>query len=285
MNHQNNRIGIKGRWISRKGVWKTIALASLFISGLLRVSGADVRKSKQTACFWQRDPKADFDNEGRNHCAPVAISDGLVYLTTTRGFEDLVDSTDHEGQIDLINELAEAMDTDPQEGTNPDKILTGLVSYVKERGYSFERLELSTWRGVSSRNKKYLVGTKPNLNWLTAAAKDPDVVQIFNFGWYHKGSDGSYTRRSGHWVNVVGTGPQALQFSVHNPMLQPARQKTDTGIVLKRVDNNFVMASGNGKKTNMTGYYQAEGPGLPFNKKRVSAAVLDAVIVFKIKEE
>jgi len=31
--------------------------------------------------------------------------------------------------------------------------------------------------------------------------------------------------------------------------------------------------------------YQATGPGLPFSKKSVSAAVLDSVIVFKLTKD
>jgi alpha/beta superfamily hydrolase len=91
------------------------------------------------------------------------------------------------------------MDTDPTEGTNPDKILTGLLRYAKKRGYALERLELASWRGVSQSNQKYLIGTKPNLSWMKAAAKNPDVVTIFNFGWYVKSDNGDIRRHSGHW--------------------------------------------------------------------------------------
>ena len=244
---------------------------------MLSASGAafaDGAKSEETPCFWQRDPEAGFENDGRNHCAPVSIAAGLVYLAEARGCDDLVEGTDHDAQIALITDLAEAMATDPTEGTNPDKILTGLRSYVSKRGYSFERLELATWRGVSAANKKYLVATKPSLSWMTAAAKDPDVVQVLNFGWYKEEEDGTYARQSGHWVNVVGTGPQARQFDVHNPMLRPERQETDTSIVLTPVDADFVASSPSGGETGMSGYFEAEGPGLPFNRDTVSAAVL-----------
>ncbi len=265
--------------------WRRLALASLLALVSLPAALAEGDKAEDTPRFWQRDPEAEFENEGRNHCAPASIGVGLVYLATARGFDDLVESTDHDGQVALITELAEEMATDPAEGTNPDKILTGLRSYAKKRGVTFERLELATWRGVSARNRSHLIGTKPKLSWMTAAADDPDAVVIFNFGWYKEDDDGGYTRHSGHWVSVVGSGPRARQFEVHNPALKPERQKTDTRITLAPVEDDFVMTNAAGDETAMTGYYQAEGPGLPFNKNAVSAAVLDSVIVFKLDEQ
>lgn len=267
----------------------THSLLSATISLLLFVLRASVfaagNKSEQTPSFWQRDPEAEFENEGRNHCAPVAISDGLIYLATTRGFDDLVDGADHDSQIALITNLAEEMANDPTEGTNPDKILTGLRTYANEHGYSFERLELATWRGVGASNKKYKIGTKPSLSWMSAAAEDPDTVEVLNFGWYKQGADGTYARHSGHWVNVVGTGSDTLQFDIHNPLLQSEKQETDTRITLTPVDDDFSVANSNGGDSQMVGYYQGEGPGLPFNKQSVSAAVLDSVIVFKLKKD
>ena len=262
---------------------RSLALALFVVPGCLVFADSDHSKAEGTPCFWQRDPDAEFDNEGRNHCAPVSIADGLVYLATTRGFDDLVESTDHDGQIALITELAKDMKTDPTDGTNPDKILTGLLNYAKKHGCTFERLELVTWRGVSSANRKYKIGTKPNLNWMTTAAKDPDVVEVFNFGWYKEDNDGRYTRHDGHWVNVVGVGTEASQFELHNPLLKSERQETDTSITLSPLSDDFVVTGANGEESNRNGYYQAEGIGLPFNKETISAAVLDSVIVFKVK--
>lgn len=120
---------------------------------------------------------------------------------------------------------------------------------------------------------------------MTAAAQDPDVIEIFNFGWYKEEDDGRYTRHSGHWVNVVGVGSEPRHFDVHNPLLKPETQETNTDIILNLIDENFVVTDANGNKSNRTGCYQAEGVGLPFNKNKYSAAILDSVIVFKLKKE
>jgi hypothetical protein len=261
----------------------TVTLTAPGSLGLSYAVTAGNSKTEQTPCFWQEDPKANFANEGRNHCAPVCVAEGITYLTKARGARGLMKSTDYSGQVALIADLAREMDTNPAAGTGPDEILTGLLRYAKKRGYAMERLELASWRGVSQSNQKYVIGTKPKLSWMKAAAKDPDVVAIFNFGWYVKGDNGDITRHSGHWVNVVGSGSLATGFDVHNPLLEPKQQKTDTTISLRPVSQGFVMSYGKGKRFNMSGYYQAQGPGLPFNRKYVFAAVLDSVIVFKLK--
>src|SRR6266581_2437997 len=64
-------------------------------------------KADLTATFWQRDPDADFEDEGRMHCAPTSVSDGLIYLSKAFGFKDLVPGTEQKkDQIKLIQELA-----------------------------------------------------------------------------------------------------------------------------------------------------------------------------------
>src|SRR6266853_2055708 len=118
-------------------------------------------KDDLTPTFWQRDPDADFEDEGRMHCAPTAVSDGLIYLTKAYGMKRLVPGTGHKDQISLIQQLAEEFGTDPSiGGTNPDKILTGLQSYMSSKGYAFNRLEVMTWRSLSAGNKKFRMGTK-----------------------------------------------------------------------------------------------------------------------------
>src|SRR5256714_13689088 len=89
-------------------------------------------KEALTPTFWQRDPDADFEDEGKMHCAPTSVSDGLIYLSKVNGWKDLVPGTEQKkDQIKLIQELAEEFSTDPSiGGTNPDKVLTGLQSYV-----------------------------------------------------------------------------------------------------------------------------------------------------------
>ena len=237
-------------------------------------------KDALTPTFWQRDPDADFEDEGRMHCAPTSVSDGLIYLAKAYGMKDLVPGTGHEAQIKLIQELAKEFGTDPSiGGTNPDKILTGLQSYVKAKGYELSRLELKSWRGVSAANKEFKIGTRPDMPWMRSAARSKDTVMIFNFGWYRKTEDG-YERKGGHWIAVVGAG-EGNEFTVHNPILRPEKQGDNKSLELSLLDENFIVNKDSGE-ANMKGYYEGEGSGLPHGES--VTAILDAVIVFSLKK-
>ena len=212
------------------------------------------KKAEETPCFWQQDETAGFVDGGSNYCAPTAISNGLIYLARARGLKGLVPGTGHDHQIALIKKLAREMDTDPKNGTSPDKIITGLRHYVQANGFRMKRLEVATWRGLSEVNRACSVGRKPVLEWLRAAAADPDCVEVFNVGWYRKEENG-FNRHSGHWVTVVNAGPGLRDFSIHNPLLRPNTQKQKNAISLTMLDKGFNVINAEGKDTgNMTGY-------------------------------
>lgn len=263
-----------------KAVLLAATLLFLMAPSLQRVVFAQTAGSKGdlTPTFWQRDPDANFEDEGKMHCAPTSVSDGLIYLSKAYGMKDLVPGTGHKAQIQLIQDLAEEFGTDPSiGGTNPDKILTGLQSYVDGKGYELNRLELKSWRGVSADNKSFKIGTKPDMAWMRAAVAAKDTVTIFNFGWYYETDDG-YERKGGHWVAVVGGSGN--EFIVHNPILQPDVQAEKQSVVLKMLDDDFIVPKDSGE-ANMKGFYEGNGPGLPHGK--TVTAILDAVIVFSLK--
>jgi len=241
------------------------------------------KKAEETPCFWQQDKTAGFVDGGSNYCAPTAISNGLIYLAQARGMKGLVPGTGHDHQIALIEKLAREMDTDPKNGTSPDKIITGLRRYVEANGFRMKRLEVATWRGLSEVNRACSVGKKPVLEWLRAAAADPECVEVFNVGWYRKDENG-FNRHSGHWVTVVNAGPGLRDFSIHNPLLRPDTQQQKKAVSLTMLDKGFNVINAEGKDTgNMSGYFQVAGPGLPLGAK-TAAAVLDSVIVFSVQK-
>jgi len=242
-----------------------------------------IEKAEGTPAFWQQDKVAGFLDGGSNYCAPTAISNGLMYLAQTRGMPELAPGATHEDQIALIKELAADMSTDPKNGTNPDKILTGLRQYVQGRGLRLKRLEVATWRKLSAANRSCSVGVRPNLEWMRQAAMDPDCVEVFNVGWYRQEESG-YSRHSGHWVTVVGAGPGTNDFCVHNPLLHPDTQKVKKAVALTMLENGFKIINPlGGDAGDMNGYFRVDGPGLPLGSK-TAAAVLDSVIVFSLQK-
>ena len=243
-------------------------------------------KAELTPVFWQRDPDANFEDEGRMHCAPTSVSDGLIYLARSKGMDDLVPGISHDSQIELIQDLAEKFKTDPSVGgTDPDKILTGLQEYVRSKGYTLSRLELKTWRGVCAANKKFKIGTKPDMAWMRKGAQNKDTVVIFNVGWYYeKRRQLLPGAKGGHWVEVVDTGDEENEFIVHNPLLQPDRQRHDTSVTLTSIDDDVSVTNDTeDSDKNMKGYYKADGPGLPHGE--TTKPILDAVIVFSLSKE
>jgi hypothetical protein len=273
----------KIRLLAQPSLAALLALILVLGSGASRtrlVAQQSGSKDSLTPTFWQRDPDANFEDEGRMHCAPTSVADGLIYLTKAFGLKGLVPGSNHESQIKLIQELAEEFGTDPSiGGTNPDKILTGLRSYSEARGYELTRLELKTWRGVSKDNKEFKIGTRPDMAWMRAAANSKDMVVVFNFGWYRETDDG-YERKGGHWVNVVGASGK--EFTVHNPILKPEQQSQDKSVELTMLDEDFIVQKDSGE-ANMKGYYEGNGPGLPHGEK--VTAILDSVIVFSLKKQ
>lgn len=265
-------------------------LAIVFLSCLVVPQAAPAGSAKQkdelTGTFCQLDPEAGFDGDGSNFCAPTAIANGFLYLARARGMTDLVDGTDHKSQVALVKALAEHMETDPDIGTNPSKIIYGLQEYLQARGYSLATLEIAGWRRIDSEHRKFLVSRKPSLPWMVKAVEDPDTVLILNNGWYRDTEDGGCVRKGGHFVVAVGAGPGASQFRVHNPALEPDEQKTSTSVTLTPVSESIVAdATSNGvEELELQGYYKMRGPGLPFTTKKAAFAALDFVIAFKVKK-
>src|SRR5260370_14806463 len=126
----NNRLHTK----ALSAILLTAALVFCLVPAQKTIVLAQQAGSKEslTPTFWQRDPDADFEDEGRMHCAPTSVSDGLIYLSRAFGLKDLVPGTEQKkNQVKLIQDLADEFSTDPTIGrTNPDKLLTWLQSYI-----------------------------------------------------------------------------------------------------------------------------------------------------------
>jgi hypothetical protein len=248
-------------------------------------SGAAYSKVKLTPSFYQMDPSAEFDGNGSNFCAPTAVSNGLIYLTVGRGLEGLVEETDHDGQVALIKELAEHMETDPDQGTSPGQIINGVYSYVENLEYSVGSMEVAGWRPLGSDNEECSIAKKPNFAWLKKATQDPDTVVLLNVGWY-KAENGGYRRYGGHWVTAVGAGPGQWDLQVRNPAIRAGEQARLSTVSFTTLGNNIAIAKtptpARGLPPTLAGYMKVAGPGLPHGQAYI--AVLDCAMAFTIEE-
>lgn len=254
----------------------TIAAAALALAFPGLALAIENTKPDDTPAFCQSDPRAGFEGDGSNYCAPTSISDGLMLLAGL-GFPKLASEATDEAQTAMIKELAADMRTDPAQGTDPDRILTGLQQFVARKGYSFKRLEYAGWRPLTAANQALKVAPRPTLKWLRAAAVDPQCVEVFNVGWYKEGKE-SYTRQGGHWVAAVGIDDAPASLLVHNPSLPADEQYQKTEVQLTPLDQDFVATGG---ASDMAGLYEVEGPGLPHGASY--SAVIDCAIVFSLR--
>ncbi len=259
-----------------------VLLVAVTFPGAGALAKGTATKQARTPAFCQSDPTAGFKGDGSNYCAPTAVSDGLIYLTTEREYEDLAPATTPAAHAKLIKQLAAKMATDPAKGTGPGAIMKGIWGYVTARGYEIDRLEYAGWRDIGADNaKRYGQGARPKLTWLRAGAKDPETVLLVNVGWY-KQTTGGYKRSGGHWLNVVGTGPGKLDFVVRNPALPVGEQRTKSAVQLTALDAGFKVVGSPGTPATMAGYYKVAGAALPMGK--ATTAVLDCAMLFTLAQ-
>jgi hypothetical protein len=225
-------------------------------------------KAAATPAFWQMDPDGHFPNEGRDYCAPVALSDGLLCATGGAATKD--------AQVALIGELAKDLTTNPDQGTNVDEMVGGVRVWARSHGVTLSRLEVATWRPLGADNARYRVSPRPDLAAVRAAAGDASTVVLFNVGWYEK-SEAGYTRNNGHWVDVIGAGDAPGDMDIRNPALHEGEQRANTRVTLTRLER-FDRIESPGRVVDMVGYYSVDGPALP--RGHGVAAVLDGVVTF-----
>ena len=253
---------------------------------------AFLQKAATTPHFWQRDSRGGFENEGRDYCCPVAVSNSLAYLAH-HGFPALLpEGGGVQPQIDLINLLAspDYFGTDPENGTPPGAVLTGVQKYVEKKGYSCARLEYEGWRKIGRNAPVAVKARHPGLDWLERGISGPNGAVWLNIGWYKQVGDGEWKRTGGHWVTLVGYGATQAGTAM-DPLLllisNPATSKGDLEDVsgdvvhLRQVEEG-TLDTGKESTEDAAGMYQVSGPGLPISRN-VDVAFLDAAIVLVIK--
>ncbi|MFT4613658.1 MAG: hypothetical protein ACI9NT_000799 [Bacteroidia bacterium] len=126
-------------------------------------------------------------------CAPVAVSNSLMWLQA---------NSDPGDQLALVNRLASTryMLTSPSVGTGPAGVIRGVRWYLGEQGMAFSSLGYTGLRDVSTE----LIGEGDlSLAWLHSGVNSQSAVWV-NFGWYEEVMPGTYRRKGGHWMTLVG---------------------------------------------------------------------------------
>jgi hypothetical protein len=147
---------------------------------------------------------AGFAGDGQQFCAPVAVSNSLVWLQG---------NSDQHYQIDLVHQLSSRayMNTSTVNGTNVAGVVQGVHNYATEHWGKYKKLEYSGWRKVPEQFRSDL--DKPTLRWMTSALHRKGAVWL-NLGWYNP-EGANYRRAGGHWVTLVGY--EQGKLIIHDP--------------------------------------------------------------------
>lgn len=208
---------------------------------------------------------ANFAGDGQQFCAPVAVSNSLVWFENNKN---------QEYQIDLVKKLSSSnyMNTNIKNGTNVFGVIRGVHKYAIERWNGYKTLEYSGWSKAPEEFRSHL--EKPTLNWMTQALHPKGTVWL-NIGWYKvDGSD--YRRTGGHWVTLVGY--EQGKLVVHDPAPRSGRTFSNQFISVRILNNGQLINSY--RKTNARNHFIIED-GMSISSK-AQFGIIDGAVKFEL---
>lgn len=208
---------------------------------------------------------AGFAGGGTQFCAPVAVSNSLVWLEG---------NNNQQYQIDLVHKLASAdyMNTNLQNGTNPYRLVQGVHKYAQERWGRYRTLEYSGWHGVPEGFRS--AQAQPTLNWMTQSLHRKGATWI-QIGWYIKEGN-NYRRNGGHWVTLVGY--ENGKLIVHDPSIRSGREFSNQFVSVQLLPSGQLMT---GKRSTKAKNHFAIADGLKISS-RADLAVIDGAVRFEL---
>lgn len=209
---------------------------------------------------------AGFAGDGQQFCAPVAVSNSLVWLEGNK---------DEQYQISLVHKLSSSayMNTNTKNGTSVYEVTEGVHKYATERWGRYKTLQYSGWRKVPMqfRSKQQ----QPTLAWMTSGLHRKGTVWL-NVGWYNQnGMD--YQRAGGHWVTLVGY--EQGKLVIHDPAPRADTSFRNQFISLEPLTGGKLIHNKN--ITPAQGYF-ALTDGMYISSKG-SVAVIDGAVIFELE--
>jgi hypothetical protein len=183
-----------------------IALASM--TGEVRAAAYDTSRLDRMPDFSQTDRRLGLPNGGSKYCVPVATANVLVWLAEQRGYKKLLPIkglSTIEKVASVATELGSTrlMSTAPKGGTNLQKFVNGLSSFVEQSGYRASIEAHGPWRfrNVSRSN----VGAPDMHNIKSDFAQGAGVW--ISVGFFREGNrSGDLQRIGGHMTTMAGFG-------------------------------------------------------------------------------
>jgi hypothetical protein len=231
----------------------------------------------------QGDPRTGFPGEGDNYCAPVSVSNSLMWLANTT-IPGLVPkgSDPFLTQVELARLLGspEYMNTDLDEGTGTTGLMLGVKKYIEKMGRRVVSLRYQGWR---SHPTEFTTNVQvPSLLWMQSGIHRRGAVWI-NVGWYdYVASTASYNRIGGHWVTMVGFGvnpngtPNPSVIIVHDPANRAGFNFENEYVQLTPLRSGTLKGNKSGLPRSAKGYYRTDG-GMHI-KSTADVGIIDGVV-------
>ncbi len=269
--------------VVRGSCWLLVVLclvcAAVFAEGSVLADKVD-----STPDLLQTDPEGNLPGGGRQYCAPVAVSNSLIWLGEN-GYKNLVPRgmSRKKAQIEIARILGskDCMNTNLEGGTGVSGVLRGVERYLNQHGYAYRRLEYQGWR---RHPRKYSTRVEvPDLEWLkTGLAGDSGVW--LNVGWYkYDNQTDEYCRIGGHWVTLVGYGvdekgiKNAATLILHDPAPRAGRSFSDEYVRTEKIKSGTLTGEKWKLARSAAGYYKlTDGMHV---RKQADFGILDGVVV------
>ncbi|MEO0924657.1 MAG: hypothetical protein AAFY63_02155 [Cyanobacteria bacterium J06643_13] len=252
-----------------KKIFKTwqpwiLILASVFCSNSAIAAN---NFANQIPDFTQTEFKGSQNGNGQQFCAPVAISNSIMWLA---GME--------KGQVELIERLASAnyMNTSLKNGTGTTGVLKGVDKIARELFGSYKRLEYQGWR---KHPQRYLAKSRvPRLDWIKNGISDKSSVWL-NVGWYQYDSlSDRYKRIGGHWVTVVGHKRDTL--IIHDPSPRAGQTFSNEHVAVNKLSSGTLTGKKTGLPISAEGFFSL-GKGMHL-KSNADYAIIDGAVILEI---
>ncbi len=183
-----------------------IALAG--VTGEVRAAAYDTSRLDRMPDFSQTDRRLGLPNGGSKYCVPVATANVLVWLAEQRGYKKLLPIrglSTIEKVASVATELGSSrlMSTAPKGGTNLQKFVNGLSSFIKQSGYNASIETYGPWRyrNVARSN----IGA-PDMHEIRSEFAQGAGVWI-SVGFFREGNRSSDLRQiGGHMTTMAGFG-------------------------------------------------------------------------------
>jgi len=266
-------------------------LKKLVVLFLLLVAAAEAApptaKIDQIPDLPQVNIDPSFAGDGKNYCAPVSVSNSLIWLSQN-GFPRLSPGrgSERQNQIEIIRKLAspDFMDTDEEEGTSVENVLYGVETYVTQAGYKPSLLAYQGWR---PHPEEFSTGISvPELSWIIAGIEGTNMAWL-NIGFYTYDEDADeYERMSGHWVTLVGHGvdgsgkPNPNSLIIHDPSPRTDDDDCCQHLLTVRLTEGTLIGRKKGLPRSAAGFLDCSS-GLAM-KRGADCAIVDGVVVLKL---